>query len=147
MGTLIKSHQLSKEMFEKIVTPIVLCSSTPKLERFIAEGELQEFSFNTVLAESLQKIDPAVRPHVALDEASKIASSLEKPVLLTDYEMLFDPRYKIDVLRFFCKLSGRVKVVIKWCGTFDGKHLIYATPDHRDFHSYDIQHYDITYVM
>lgn len=147
MGTLIRSSQINKEMLKKITTPIVLCSSAPRLKRFIADGGFKELRLNKILAEALVKKDAAVRPQFVADEAIKIVSSIKAPVLLTDYEMLFDPRYNIDVIRLFYELSRRVKIVIKWCGTIDGTHLVYATPAHRDFHSYNIQDYDITCVI
>ncbi|MCL5779813.1 MAG: BREX-3 system P-loop-containing protein BrxF [Firmicutes bacterium] len=147
MGTLIRSSQINKEMLKKITTPIVLCSSAPRLKRFIADGGFKELRLNKILAEALVKKDAAVRPQFVADEVIKIVSSIQAPVLLTDYEMLFDPRYSIDVIRLFYELSRRVKIAIKWCGTLDDNHLVYATPAHRDFHSYDIQDYDITCVI
>lgn len=147
LGTLIKSSQFSKKMLENTNIPIVLCSSAPRLKKIIAEAGFKGLSLNKIFAEALVKKDAAVRPQLAIDEAVKIVSSLQAPVLLTDFEMLFDPRYKIDVIKFFYEMSRRVKIVIKWCGTFDGNRLVYATPAHRDYHSYNIQDYDVTCVI
>ena len=147
MGTLIRSSQINKEMLKKITTPIVLCSSAPRLKRFIADCGFKELSLNKILAETLVKKEEAIRPQFAADETIRIVSSIQAPVLLKDYEILFDPRYKIDVIRLFYELSRRVKIIIKWCGTIDDNHLVYATPAHRDFYSYNIQDYDITCVI
>ena len=84
---------------------------------------------------------------LSVDEVMKIVSSIQGPIFLTDYEMLFDPRYSIDVIRLFYELSRRAKIVIKWCGTLDDNHLVYATPAYSDFHSYNIHDYDITCVI
>lgn len=147
MGTLIKSSQFSKKMLEKTNTPIILCSSAPRLKKIIAEADYQELRLNGLLAEALVKKDAAIRPQFVSDEAIRIVSSIQGPIFLTDYEMLFDPRYSIDVIRFFYELSRRAKIVIKWCGTLDDNHLVYATPAYRDFHSYNIHDYDITCVI
>jgi hypothetical protein len=64
------------------------------------------------LAEALVKKDTAIRPQFVADEVMKIVSSIQGPIFLTDYEMLFDPRYSIDVIRFFYELSRRAKIVI-----------------------------------
>lgn len=147
MGTLIKSSQFNKEMLKKIATPIVLCSSAARLKKIIAEAGFKDLSLNKILAEALLEKDTAVRPQFVSDEAIRIVTSIQGPVFLTDYEILFDPRYTIDVIRLFYELSRRVRIVIKWCGTLEDNHLVYATPAHRDFHSYNIQDYDITCVI
>lgn len=77
----------------------------------------------------------------------KIVIATQAPVFLTDYEMLFDPRYNIDVIKLFCEMSRRVKIVIKWCGTLQDNRLVYATPAYKDFHSYNIYDYDIICVI
>ena len=147
MGTLIKWSQLNKKILEKTSMPIVLCCSTLKLRKIIDEIGFKEFSLNEILAKTLVEKDATIRSQFVSDEVIKIVSSIQTPVLLTDYEMLFDPRYTIDVIKLFCELSHRVKIVIKWCGTLDDNHLVYATPEYRDFHSYNIHDYDITCVI
>ncbi len=147
LGTLIKSSQFSKKMLEKTNMAIVLCSSAPRLKKIVAEVGFKELSLNKILAKALVKKDTAIRPQFVADEVMKIVSFLQTPIFLTDYEMLFDPRYNIDVIRLFYELSRRAKIVVKWCGTFDGNQLVYATPDYRDYHSYNIQDYDITCVV
>jgi len=134
-------------MLEKTNMAIVLCSSAPRLKKIIAEAGFKELSLNKILAAALVKKDTAIRPQFVADEVMKIVSSIQGPVFLTDYEMLFDPRYNIDVIRLFYELSRRAKIVIKWCGTLDDNHLAYATPAYKDFHSYNIHGYDITCVI
>jgi len=147
LGTLIKSSLFSKKMLEKANLPVVLCSSAPRLKRIIAEAGFIELSLNKTLAEALLEKDIAIRPQFVTDKVMKIVLSIRSPVFLTDYEMLFDPRYSIDVIRLFYELSRRAKIVIKWCGTLDDNHLVYATPAYSDFHSYNIHDYDITCVI
>lgn len=98
---------------------IVLCSSEPRLKKIIAEAGFKELSLNKILAEALLEKDTAIRPQFVADEVMKIVSSIQGPIFLTDYEMLFDPRYSIDVIRLFYELSRRAKIVIKWCGTLE----------------------------
>lgn len=46
--------------------------------------------------------------------------------MITDFEMLFDPRYKIDVIKLFCEKARLINVAVKWPGTFTGSKLIYT---------------------
>lgn len=147
MGTLIKNSKINIDTIKKTTIPIILCSSAPRLKKIITECNYQELSLNKLLAKALVKKEVSIRPQLVADEVMKIVSSIQGPVFLTDYEMLFDPRYNIDVIRLFYELSRRAKIVIKWCGTLDDNHLVYATPVYRDFHSYNIHDYDITCVI
>ena len=147
MGAIIKSSQFNKEMLKKISTPIVLCSFAPRLKKIFTETGYKELSLNKMLAEALFEKESSDRPQFVSDEAIRIITSLQDPILLTDYEILFDPRCCLDVIRFFYELSRRVKIVIKWCGTLEDDRLVYATPDHIDFHSFNICDYDITCVI
>ena len=116
-------------------------------ERAKKQGKSLNKTIQALLNEALVKKDTAIRPQFVADEVMKIVSSIQGPIFLTDYEMLFDPRYSIDVIRLFYELSRRAKIVIKWCGTLDDNHLVYATPAYIDFHSYNIHDYDITCVI
>lgn len=147
LGVLIKSSQLSKTMLEQANMPIILCALAPRLQKIIAAAGFKELSLNKELAHILVKKEVSIRPQLVADEVINIVSSTQGPVLLTDYEMLFDPRYSLDVLRLFYELSRRRKIAIKWCGTLADKRLTYATPAHSDFHSYNIDDYDITCVI
>lgn len=147
LGHLIKSSQFSKKILEKVNMPIVLCSSDPRLVKIIAEAGFKEFSLNKILAEVLVKKDTVIRTQFVADEVMKIVSSIQGPIFLTDYEMLFDPRYSLDVIRLFYELSRRTNIVIKWCGTLEDNNLVYATSAHSDFHLYNIYDYDITCVI
>jgi hypothetical protein len=147
LGTIIRNSQLNKKILEQTDIPVVLCTLTPRLEKIIAEVGYEKLSLNEPLAEVLVEKDIATRPQVALEEAMKIVTSGQKPVFLKDYEMLFDPRYNLDILRFFAELSRFVKVVALWCGTVVNDRLIYATPTYRDYHSYNIRNYNIICVI
>lgn len=147
LGTLIKNSKINIDTIKKTTIPIILCSSAPRLKKIITECNYQELSLNKELAKALVKKEVSIRPQLVADEVMKIVSSIQGPIFLTDYEMLFDPRYSIDVIRLFYELSRRAKIVIKWCGTLDDNHLVYATPTYRDFHSYNIHDYDITCVI
>jgi hypothetical protein len=67
-------------------------------------------------------------------------------VYLTDFEMLFDPRYSIDVMRLFCEISRYSKLIVKWCGNYDGECLTYAEPGYSDYARYKVGDYEIACV-
>jgi hypothetical protein len=147
LGTIIKSSQFNKKMLDKTNLPIVICSDLPRFNKIIFESGFKELSLNKILVEILVKKDTETRTQFVYEEVIKIITSKQSPVLLTDYEILFDPRYNIDVIRLFYEISRRTKIVIKWCGMLEDDRLVYANPVFKDFHSYNIHDYDIICVI
>jgi hypothetical protein len=147
LGTLIRISEINIETIRKVTIPIIFCSLAPRLKKLINDCNYQELSLNKELAKALVEKDVIIRSRFVADEVMKIVSLIQGPILLTDYEMLFDPRYNIDVLKLFYELSRRAKMVIKWCGALDDNRLVYATPAYSDFHSYNIHDYDIICVI
>jgi hypothetical protein len=56
-----------------------------------------------------------------------------KILLLDCIEMLFHPDLKQNPLRLLQNISRNRTVVAAWRGTFDGKTLVYAVPEHPEF--------------
>ena len=53
-------------------------------------------NINIALGEALTKYPESHRSQKADAEIMRIASEFSTPVLLEDYQILFDPRYQID---------------------------------------------------
>ena len=60
-------------------------------------------------------------------------------VLLDNIEVLFDVSLKQDPLRLLQGLSRNKTVVAAWSGSIDGKHMVYATPDHPEYRRYPLR--------
>lgn len=147
LGSVIKGSQLNKELLSKMSIPIVISSISQRIKEIVADSGYQELSLNSLLAEELTKTSVDIRPQLVSDEVIKILSSVKAPIYLTDYEMLFDPRYDIDVLKLFYEISRRKKIVVKWSGTWNNEYLEYSTSEYMDYHSYIINDYDITCII
>ncbi|WP_010252920.1 BREX-3 system P-loop-containing protein BrxF [Treponema primitia] len=146
MGTIIKISSFTKEILAKTNIPVVFCSPSPVTERLLHESKHRQVSLNLPLAKALTAQDENSRLLHVTDEVLKIVPSGGAPVYLTDYEMLFDPRYRLDVLRLFCDISRKVKLAVHWPGTFESNTLYYAEPGCPDYHTFNIQNFDILCV-
>ena len=80
--------------------PIVLISPSSRVLRKIKEAEFKEFSLNQPLAEMLLEIPSEKRSGVVMEKIQKLLMEQGTAVLIKDFEMLFDPRYQIDVKAF-----------------------------------------------
>jgi hypothetical protein len=59
-------------------------------------------------------------------------------VLLDNIEILFDVSLMLDPLRLLQGLSRNKTVVAAWSGSVEGKHMVYATPDHAEYKRYPL---------
>lgn len=57
-------------------------------------------------------------------------------VLLDNIELLFDASLKQDPLRLLQAISRNRTVIATWNGSIENNHLIYAQPDHPEYHRY-----------
>jgi hypothetical protein len=57
-------------------------------------------------------------------------------VLLDNTEFLFDPALQQNPLLLLQNISRNKVVVAAWNGTLEKDHLIYASPDHPEYHRY-----------
>jgi len=146
VGRIVNSRSLTTKELLRLVPPIILCTDKPNFERIIAENGYRQISINLPLAQSLTGLEPKDIRTIITDKIRGILPQGES-VYLTDYEMLFDPRYEIDILRLFIDLARRNKLIVKWCGKVDGDMLTYAEQGYADYKQYKMNDYDVVIVV
>lgn len=146
MGTTINGKTEKIDILLRSTLPIIFCSPIVAMEKAITKADIQPISLNIPLSKVLISKRTSLRCESVVDDALELIP-VNKPVYLTDYEMLFDPRYNVDVIRFFLEISRRNKLIIKWCGSIVENTLIYATPDYEDYKRYKVKDYEIICVI
>ena len=68
--------------------------------------------------------------------AEIVGASAADVVLLDNIEVVFDVSLRQDPLRLLQGLSRNKTVVAALSGSLHGEHMIYATPDHREYRRY-----------
>ena len=145
MGEVISSRRLTIKSFLGLPHPIVI--STHKQNFFIAlsDAGYQTICLNLPLAKALIS-------RITYESVSDITSVIldlmpdSTSVYLTDFEILFDPKYNLNVIKLFCEISRRKKLVVQWCGIFNGESLIFAEQGYEDYAKYKVSDYDIVCV-
>ena len=145
MGRIVSNRSLTAKELLQLKPPVILCTNRPDLERAINESGYQTVSLNLPLAQSIINLDLREVCSVLPRNVQEILPP-SKPVYLVDYEMLFDPRYEVDVLRLFVDIARRNKLIVKWCGKVDGETLTYAEQGYADYKRYKINDYDVVIV-
>lgn len=144
MGIVLNSTELNIDYLNKTNSPVIICSTDKRIERLLADYE--KISINQNLSKSLLEYTVDERKMHVVDEFSKLIEVTPDKIILINFEMLFNPAYKIDVLKLFIEISRKRKILVQWCGSFDGKSLIYSEPKLKDYSSFKITDYNITCV-
>ena len=146
MGKVVNARKTTAQELLKLAPPIIICSSRPDFEGAIIENGYTQVSLNKPLASMIVGLDiKAIRLCLA-DKIREIMPNSD-PIYLMDYEMLFDPRYELDVLRLFIDLSRRNKLIVKWYGKATEDKLTYAEQGYADYKQYKINDYDVAIVI
>lgn len=125
--------------------PFIICTDAPRVSRRISDAGFESVNVNLYLAKALMDYPPEERRLRAEEEFKAILAGKEA-VFLENYEMLFDPRYQIDVIKSFCDRARHMKLAAKWPGTYKENHLIYAEPDAPDYYCCDCSRLQIRIV-
>jgi len=146
MENIINNRTLTANKLLELPSPVLLCSKRDDFIQAIADADIQTVSLNLPLARELMgKTENEIATSVTATALRLMPDGL--PVFLSDYEMLFDPRYKLDVIKVFCEISRYNTLIVKWCGSFDGDALIYAEPGYDDYSRYRVSDYEIACVI
>ncbi|OHW63403.1 hypothetical protein EUAN_02670 [Andreesenia angusta] len=144
MGYVHKLSSLNSKDIGKMMFPVFFCLEKTKVEDFLECYE--EVSLNRVLSERLLAFEKEKRAIHILNEIEEIFNNSGELIFITDFEMLFNPDYKIDILKLFIKLSRKKKVMVLWPGVYENEALKFAELGYQDYKSYRIKDYDITCI-
>ena len=146
MGEIVNRNKLSAIINRDSKLPVIICNPQANDERSISDASYKRLSLNLPLAEALISLPETERP----GKVQEIVFSLlpaNEAIYLADYEMLFDHRYEINVMKLFCEISRRNRLVVKWCGRIVGPILIFAEPGYSDYEQYRVRDYGIICVI
>jgi len=146
VGKIVNARRTTAKELLKLTQPVIICSSRPDFEGAIIENGYTQVSLNKPLASMIAGLDiKAIRLCLA-DKIREIIPN-NAPIYLTDYEMLFDPRYELDVLRLFIEISRKNRLIVKWCGKGTEDYLTYAKQGYVDYKQYKVSDYDVAIVI
>ena len=110
MGKIYKLSLLNESKLNKLMKPVVFCVSEEKALLYTKGFSI--LSINELLAKELLNYNNIQRNNMVIDVLNKIIELNNKPLLVKDFEMLFNPDYQMDVLVFM--LASRKELSILW---------------------------------
>lgn len=146
MGSKVKCSLTVIENIAKSNAPIILCNLSKRYLNNVLELSNETISLNLRLAQNLLKFQVDERADVVQNEVMTILTENRSSLLIKDFEMLFDPRYKVDVVKLISEVSRLRKVIALWPGIISENNLIYANAESPDYQVCNINNYDIICV-
>lgn len=146
MASVLFFRDLGTRRLDELPSPVVVCVESLIIKQAILNAQYPEISLNLILAKALLDKPERVAGYGVSDVVLDIFPK-KGCVHLVDYEMLFDPRYHIDVLRLFMEIARKCKLIVQWCGNLCDGLLTYSEPGLPDYKTYKINDYVVTYIM
>jgi hypothetical protein len=138
MGAIISLRQLETQQI--LYRLIIYANNT-------YDHEIGAISINKRLAEELRTIKPTRRTMQLEKCFNKILDSLPENVVIKDVDVLFNPAYRVDVIRILVEANKRHPFSLVWSGRYDDNRLLYSEEDLADYKAYEISDYDIVCVV
>lgn len=140
MGTIIPTRNFSMKNSMWLLKPVIYCNSDTSIEA-------QAISLNKALAQELIIYKPKRRTMQIEKCLFDIIDKLPENSIIKDFDVLFNPNYKIDVLKIMVNVCKAKPFSMIWPGTIDGNKLVYAEEGYIDYKTYDVNDYDVTCII
>ena len=113
----------------------------------ISEIASAAVAMNKRIASELVGMKP-IRRTLMLEKCFvNVIQSLPEHSVIKDIDVLFNPVYKVDVMKLLVSAYKQKSFSLVWPGSYvDGK-LIYSEEGYLDYRVYEIKDYDIMYVI
>lgn len=140
MGTIIPARKFLHDNKSGLLKPIIYCGP----HKGITDGAV---SINLPLAEKLAGCRPNRRTMRIETFFNQILDQLPEGTIIKDFDVMFNPEYKVDVLRIMIVACKKKSFSVVWPGKYKNGKLFYADEAYSDFKVFDIEKYDVTCIV
>ena len=113
----------------------------------ISEIASQATAVNKPIAAELVDLKPNRRTMQLEKCFMKVLDTLPDQPVIKDIDVLFNPAYKVDVMKMLSSAYKQKKFSLVWPGNYSDGKLIYSEEGYPDYRVYEIKDYDIMYVI
>ena len=137
MGTVIEYHQVPNEeaMLSRL---LVYYEALQKM--------MEPKSVSKELADGLLACKPNRRSMKLEQIFNSVLDKYPDGVTIKDIDVMFNPEYKVDVLKILIAARKRKRYSVIWPGRLEDGKLIYAGEGYLDYKVFNIADYEITFV-
>lgn len=127
--------------------PVISCVPIVELCEIYNLKEIEMVNLGLVLSSALKEIPIDKRYNSVQNEMDRIWGKLKSSTLMVvNIDILFNPSYKLNVLKYFINLARTRMVLVQWPGEIKGNVLQYSQTNAADYVRYDLQDYGIACI-
>ena len=138
MGSLIGYRELLNT--QNVFKLVIYNKTVPTID----EGS---YSINFKMASELIKVKPNNRSMFFEKCFINVLRDLPEKPVIKDIDVMFNPAYKVDVMKSLISVYQKNKYSLIWPGYYAEGKLIYSEEGYSDHHVYEIKDYDIICVI
>lgn len=139
MGTIIEIEHLSPDQEAMISRLMIYYKKLKKAQ--------EPRSVSKPLAEAILACKPNRRSMKLGQIFSTVLAQYPDGVIIKDIDAMFNPEYKVDVLKILQETRKQKPYSVVWPGRFEDGKLIYSEEGYPDYKVFNIDNYDITCVI
>lgn len=140
MGKVINRDSFASARCGSLLKPVIYCGG-------FADTGQEAVSINIALAKELEALRPKRRTMQLEACFQRVLDGLPDHVVIKDFDVIFNPAYKIDVLKMLAAACKRKPFSVIWPGRYEDGKLFYAEEGYPDYKVFDINNYDVTCVV
>lgn len=140
MGKIIHSRSVPGSEYAGLLKPIIYCCP----EDDVVDSAIQ---ISHALAEKLSALKPKQRTMRLAVCFEEILNTLPDNAVIKDFDVMFNPEYKVDVLKILVDACKRKPFSIIWPGKYEDGKLFYAEDGYQDFKVFSVEEYDVTCIV
>ena len=140
MGKIIHSRSIYGSERTGLLKPIIYCCP----DKATVDSAVP---MNHALAEKLSALKPKRRTMRLAACFEEILETLPDNVVIKDFDVMFNPDYKVDVLKIMVYVCKRKPFSIIWPGKYEDGKLFYAEDGCQDFKVFSVEEYDVTCIV
>lgn len=145
MGECIKVADINQQFIQGTKVPIILCTKDNKVSALVEQ--YNTYKVNYAFVNRMLSYSDEIKKLEVINVLRQLLDKQEKPIVLSDYEALFDPLYETDVIKLFEEIGKSNRLIIQWSGDYEDGILTFSKPENEDYHRYKIQNYNIYCVV
>lgn len=140
MGKIINRASFQTAQRSGLLKPIIYCGG-------FADAGNEAKPINIELAKELEALRPKRRTMQLEACFNHVLDSLPDNAVIKDFDVMFNPAYKVDVLKILVTSCKRKPFSVIWLGRYENGKLFYAEEGYPDYKVFDVNNYDITCVV
>ena len=140
MGKVFRAQDVLRTGTIGLQKPIIYC----KCDKATSDSAV---SINVLLATLLEKLKPRRRTMQLENCLNQVLEQLPENPIIKDFDVMFNPDYRVDVLKVLVLACKKRPFSVIWPGGFEDGKLFYAEEGYQDYCAFNVENYDVTCVV